>query len=125
MRLVLLCNTKDSKSMRAVKLCTNEILQMQVDLYNGHKMCGWWLVGFAMQHNSPLLLHLFNGLFSGITCVSHYQKVKTSLNLNKARGDGVSGCSGWTTCIMQTICTSLQADNQHLIIQFLQAGCSS
>ena len=26
---------------------------------------------------------------------------------------------------MQTICTSLQTDDQHLITQFLQAGCSS
>jgi len=34
------------------------------------------------------------------TCVSHYQKGKTSLDLNEARDDGVLGCSGisWTIC---------------------------
>jgi len=32
-----------------------------------------------------LLLHLFNDLFSRTTCVSPYQKVKTSLDLNEAR----------------------------------------
>ena len=32
-----------------------------------------------------LLLHLFNGLFSGTTWVSRYQKGKTSLGLNEAR----------------------------------------
>ena len=38
-----------------------------------------------------LLLHPFNGLFSRTTCVSQYQKGKTSLNLNEARDDGVLG----------------------------------
>ena len=33
-----------------------------------------------------LLLHPFNGLFSRTTWVSQYQKGKTSLDLNKARG---------------------------------------
>jgi len=46
------------------------------------------------------LLHPFNNLFSKTTWVSRYQKGKTSLDLNKARGDGVWGCSGisWTIC---------------------------
>jgi len=34
---------------------------------------------------------LFNGLFSRTTWVSRYQKGKTSLDLNEARGDGVLG----------------------------------
>jgi len=34
-------------------------------------------------------LHPFNGLFSRTTWVSRYQKGKTSLDLNEARGDGV------------------------------------
>jgi len=38
-----------------------------------------------------LLLHLFNGLFSGTTWVSWYRKDKTSLDLNEARDDGVLG----------------------------------
>ena len=34
-----------------------------------------------------LLLHPFNDLFSRTTWVSRYQKGKTSLDLNEARGD--------------------------------------
>ena len=47
-----------------------------------------------------VVINLFNGLFSGTTWVSRYQKGKTSLDLNKARDDGVLGCSGisWTIC---------------------------
>jgi len=43
-------------------------------------------------------LHPFNGLVSRTTWVSWYQKGKTSLDLNEARDDWVSGCSGnsWT-----------------------------
>ena len=48
-----------------------------------------------------LLLHPFNSLYSSFaTWVSRYQKGKVNLDLNEARGDGVSGCSGisWTIC---------------------------
>ena len=58
-----------------------------------------------------LLLHPFNGLFSRITWVSQYQKGKTSLDLNKARDDGVLGWQWHQLDHMQTICTSLQTDN--------------
>jgi len=53
-----------------------------------------------------LLLHPFNGLFSRTTWVSQYQKSKTSLDLNEARDDGVSGCSGigWTICKQSAPC---------------------
>jgi len=53
------------------------------------------------------VLHPFNGLFSRTTWVSRYQKGKTSLDLNEARDDGVSG---WWHKLdnVQTICTSLQ-----------------
>ena len=42
----------------------------------------------------------FDTLFSRATWVSRYQKGKTSLDLNKARDDGVWDGSGisWTTC---------------------------
>jgi len=45
--------------------------------------------------------------FSRTTWVSRYQKGKTSLDLNEARDDGVSG---WWHKLdnVQTICTSLQ-----------------
>jgi len=47
-----------------------------------------------------LQLHPFNSLFSRTTCVSRYQKGKTSLDLNEARDSGVLGCSriSWTIC---------------------------
>jgi len=35
-----------------------------------------------------LLLYPFSSLFSRTTCVSRYQKGKTSLDLNEARDDG-------------------------------------
>ena len=46
------------------------------------------------------ILHPFNGLFSGTTWISRYQKGKTRLDLNEARDDGIWGCSGisWTIC---------------------------
>ena len=49
---------------------------------------------------TPVILHLFSGLFSRTSWVSWYQNDKTSLDLNEARDDGVSECSGisWTTC---------------------------
>jgi len=49
-------------------------------------------VSFILHVNYKLLLlHPFNGLFSRTTWVSWYQKDKTSLDLNEARDDGVSG----------------------------------
>ena len=47
-----------------------------------------------------LPLHLFNELYSRTTWVSQYQKGKTSLHLNEARGGGVWDGSGisWTIC---------------------------
>ena len=64
-------------------------------------------------------LHSFNDLFSRTTWVSQYQEGKISLDLNEARVDGVWGCSGisWTIC-KQTICTSLQTDNNTSSLNF-------
>jgi len=73
-----------------------------------------------------LLLHPFNGLFSRTAWVSQYQKRKTSLDLNEARDDGV-----WDAVALAGPYTNnlhLAPDrqpHQHLISQFLQAGCSS
>ena len=58
-----------------------------------------------------LLLHLFSSLFSSISWVSLYQKGKTSLDLNKARDDQVLRWQWHQLDHMQTLCTSLQADN--------------
>jgi len=61
--------------------------------------------------NILLLLHPFNGLFSRTAWISRYQKGKTSLDLNEARGDEVLGWQWHQLDHMQTICTSLQTDN--------------
>ena len=55
--------------------------------------------------------HMFNGLFSRTTWASRYQRGKTSLDLNKAKDDGVLGWQWHQLDHMQTICTSLQTDN--------------
>jgi len=55
--------------------------------------------------------HPLNGLFSRTTWVSRYQKGKTSLDLNEARDDGVLGWQWRQLDRVQTICTSLQTDN--------------
>jgi len=49
---------------------------------------------------------------SRTTWISRYQKGKTSLDLNDARDDGVWGRQWHQLDNMQTICTSLQTDNQ-------------
>ena len=61
--------------------------------------------------NYYYVLHRFNGLFSRTTWVSQYQKGKTSLDLNKARDDGVLDWQWHQLDHMQTICTLLQTDN--------------
>jgi len=58
-----------------------------------------------------LLLHPFNGFCSTSAWVSWYQKGQTSLDVNEARDDGVSGWQWHQLDHMQTICTSLQTDN--------------
>ena len=77
-------------------------------------------------NNNHYYYYPFNGLFSGTTWVSRYQK-GTSQDINKARDDGVLGCSGisWTIC-KQSAPRSRQITTQtphHSV--FLQAGCSS
>jgi len=54
-----------------------------------------------------LLLCLFYSLFSRTTWLSQYQKGKTRLDLNEARDDGVSECSGisWTICKQSAPCS--------------------
>ena len=56
-------------------------------------------------------IHPFNSLFSRTTWVSHYQKGKTNLDLNKARDDGDLAMQWHQLDHMQTTCTSLQTDN--------------
>jgi len=81
---------------------------------------------FMVQNKLLLLLHPFNSYFSRTTWVSWYQKGKTSLDLNKAKDDRVSGCSGisWTIC-KQSAPRCRQITHQHLITQFLQVRYSS
>ena len=74
-----------------------------------------------------LLLHPFNGLFSRTTWISQYQKGDTSLDLNEARDNAVLGYNdiNWTTYANNLHLAPDRLPHQHLIAQFLQAGCSS
>ena len=68
-------------------------------------------------------IHPFNGLLSGTTRVSRYQKGKTSLDFTEARDSEWQ----WHQLGHMQVCTSLQADNHastHRSV-FLQAGCPS
>jgi len=56
-------------------------------------------------------LHPFYGLFSWTAYVSWYQKARTSLDLIKAKDNGVLGWLWHQLDNMKTICTSLQTDN--------------
>jgi len=69
----------------------------------------------------------FNGPFSGTTQVDRYQKGKTNLDLNEARGDWVLGWQWHQLDHIQRVCTSLQTDKHTNIssLNFLQPGCSS
>ena len=67
------------------------------------------------------LLHPFNNLFSKTTWISRYQKGKTSLDLKRGKRWWGLGMQWHQLDHMQTICTSLQRDNQphqHPITQF-------
>jgi len=54
-----------------------------------------------------LLLHPFNGPFSGITQVSRYQKGKTNLDFTETRDSEWQ----WHQLGHMQVCTSLQTDN--------------
>ena len=67
--------------------------------------------------------HPFNGLFSGTTRVSRYQKGKTHLDFTEARDSEWQ----WHQLGYMQVCTSLQTDNHASIppLRFLQSGCPS
>ena len=65
--------------------------------------------------------HPFNGLLSGTTQVSWYQKGKTDLDFTEARDSEWQ----WHQLGHMQICTSLQTDNHASTHCFLQAGCPS
>ena len=72
---------------------------------------------------SLLLLHPFNGPFSGTTQVSQYQKGKTNLDFTEARHSEWQ----WHQLGHMQDCTSVQTDNHTSTppLSFLQAGCPS
>ena len=65
--------------------------------------------------------HTFNGLLSGTTRVSQYQKDKTNLDFTEARD------SEWHQLGHMQVCTLLQTDNHGSTppLVFLQATCPS
>jgi len=70
-----------------------------------------------------LLLHPFNGPFSGTTQVSRYQKGKTNLDFTEARDSEWQ----WHQLGHMQVCTSHKTDNHASTspLSFLQAGCPS
>ena len=84
-------------------------------------------VFIACTPTISIALCQFSSFFSTTTWVSQYQKGKTSLDLNQARDDGVLGWQWHQLDHVQTICTSLQADNHANTssLNFLQTGCTS
>jgi len=81
----------------------------------------------SAEHSTTTLLHPFNGLFSTTTWVSRYQKGKTSLDLKRGKRWRGYGMQWHQLGHMQTICTSLQTDNDtnNPSLNYSQAGCSS
>ena len=67
--------------------------------------------------------HTFNGLFSGTTQVSRYQKGKTNLDFTEAR----EGEWKWHQLGHMQVCILLQTDNHTSTppLSFLLAGCPS
>jgi len=67
--------------------------------------------------------HTFNGLFSGTTWVSQYQKGKTNLDFTEARHSKWQ----WHQLGHMQVCISLQTHNHASTppLGFLQAGCPS
>ena len=90
------CYSEVSRAIKQVCLC-----------YFLSLFASWYLTTTTV---TTATLHPFNGLFSRTTWVSWYQKDKTSLDLNEARGWGF-GMQWHQLDHMQTICTSLQKDN--------------
>jgi len=68
-------------------------------------------------------IHPFNGLFSGTTQVSRYQKRKTNLDFTEARDSEWQ----WHQLGHMQVCTSLQTYDHASTspLSFLQAGCPS
>jgi len=73
-------------------------------LVSDEKLLGLWSWIFTDCGTSNvkvllLLLHKYNSLFSTTVWVSQYQKGKTSLDLNEARGDMVLECNANNLCL--------------------------
>jgi len=73
--------------------------------------------------SASVVTHPFNGLVSGTTRVSRYQKGKTNLDCTEARDSEWR----WHQLGHMQICTSLQTNNHASTppLSFLQAGCPS
>jgi len=90
-----------SKDMRAVKFCTNKMLQFQTFLRALPTAC-WLKPAGTDTHTHP-----FNGPSSGTTQVSRYQKGKTNLDFTGARDSEWQ----WHQLGHMQVCTSLETGN--------------
>jgi len=74
--------------------CLQPVLILHTDTDQRHARTitdNWHKAPLLQLPLPPLLLHLFNSLFSKTTWASRYQKGETSPNLNEARDYGVWG----------------------------------
>ena len=81
-----------------------------IQIYDYRLKCGtranWWAGGIFKYH-TYIHINPFNGRLSGTSQVSRYQKGKTNVDFNEARG------SEWQLHQLghMQVCTSLQTDN--------------
>ena len=86
-----------------------------------------YIPGTSSHFSPPCEIHThthpFNGLFSGITQVSRYQKGKTNLDFTEERDSEWQ----WHQLGYMQVCTLLQTNNHTSTppLCFLQAGCPS
>jgi len=86
------------------RLIEKYITENGTDPMNGEKLNAAELVDIKSK---LLLLHPFNGPFSGTTRVSRYQKGETNLDFTEARDSEWQ----WHQLGHMEVCTSLQTDN--------------
>ena len=130
-------NTVYTKIHRILRPSLSPQRQRSVSLYVqiGRRPQNWKYItyhkaargGPSHSHRyTHIYIHTFNGLFSGTTQVSQYQKGKTNLDFTEARDSEWQ----WHQLGHMQVCISLQTDNHASTVAphysvFLQAGCPS
>jgi len=117
-RLSLLCRLKrQSCRDELVSLLLGNSTKIQTNNYCHHNI----RPNYYYHHHHHCYYTRLRASFPGQPR-SHYQKGKTSLELNEARDDGVLGCS-WTICTHSAPRSRQITTTPHRSI-FLRTGCS-